>query len=106
MSSTNFGLCVTTAILLSGCSTLGTQQQPMAFYDLDYFVVDCKIKSQQIAWLQTMRPSTEQKIQASLSNKLRIFPTSGTDTEKTVANGRYNWLINQHLMKLAECPNI
>ena len=61
-----YGVCVTLAILLTtGCSTV--QRTPMAFVDLDHFKVDCRKKGEQIAFLQSMRPTPDEKLFAGVT---------------------------------------
>ena len=50
------GACVILVSLCSGCASQGTPSaRPMAYEDLNYFQVDCKIAVQQRAMLESMR---------------------------------------------------
>ena len=56
-----FGACVILASLCSGCASRGTPgAQPMAYEDLNYFQVDCKIAVQQRAMLESMRQTRDE----------------------------------------------
>ena len=100
-----YGVCVTLAILLTtGCSTV--QRTPMGFVDLDHFRIDCKKKTQQIAFLQSMRPTPDEKLFAGFSAMLQpwtyITDPYGQDSRQVVSSGRSEWIINQHLMTLRD----
>jgi hypothetical protein len=79
----------------------------MNWNDLEWFVVDCRLKSQQIAMLQAMRPTNDEKLFARLNNEL-FFWQMFSNPEKheqrlQIGSHRVDWLINQHLMRLREC---
>ena len=100
-----YGVCVTLAILLTtGCSTV--QRTPMAFVDLDHFKVDCRKKGEQIAFLQSMRPTNDEKLFAGLSTIFQpwnyIVDPYGHDSNRAVSTGRSEWVINQLLMELRD----
>ena len=100
-----YGVCVTLAILLTtGCSTV--QRTPMAFADLDHFKVNCKKKAEQIAFLQSMRPTNDEKLFAGLSTIFQpwnyIVDPYGHDSNRAVSTGRSEWVINQLLMELRD----
>ena len=100
-----YGICVTLAILLTtGCSTV--QRTPMAFADLDHFKVDCRKKGEQIAFLQSMRPTNDEKLFAGLSTIFQpwnyIVDPYGHDSNRAVSTGRSEWVINQLLMELRD----
>ena len=100
-----YGICVTLAILLTtGCSTV--QRTPMGFADLDHFKVNCKKKAEQIAFLQSMRPTNDEKLFAGLSTIFQpwnyIVDPYGHDSNRAVSTGRSEWVINQLLMELRD----
>ena len=100
-----YGVCVTLAILLTtGCSTV--QRTPMAFVDLDHFKVNCRKKGEQIAFLQSMRPTNDEKLFAGLSTIFQpwnyIVDPYGHDSNRAVSTGRSEWVINQLLMELRD----
>jgi hypothetical protein len=100
-----YGVCVTIAILLTtGCSTV--QRTPMAFADLDHFKINCKKKGEQIAFLQSMRPTNDEKLFAGLSTIFQpwnyIVDPYGHDSNRAVSTGRSEWVINQLLMELRD----
>jgi hypothetical protein len=102
------GLFATIAILFStGCANLSAPHRTMNYNDLEWFVVDCRQKRQQIAMLQAMRPTRDEKLFARLNNEL-LFWEPFTNPEKfqqrnQIASSRVDWLINQHLLRLREC---
>ena len=56
-----FGACVILVSLCSGCASQGTPGAlPMAYEDLNYFQVDCKIAVQQRAMLMSMRQTRDE----------------------------------------------
>jgi len=100
-----YGICVTLAILLTtGCSTV--QRTPMAFVDLDHFKVNCRKKGEQIAFLQSMRPTNDEKLLTGFSALLQpwtyITDPYGHDSKQAVSTGRSEWVINQLLMELRD----
>ena len=100
-----YGVCVTLAILLTtGCSTV--QRTPMGFADLDHFKIDCRKKSEQIAFLQSMRPTPDEKLLAGFSAMFQpwayVTDPYGQDSKRVVSTGRSEWVINQHLMTIRD----
>ena len=80
------GLCVTIAILCSGCASGPTR--PVAnFDDLNYFVVDCGKKMEQMQFLQSLRRSADDQ----------LFSFSGLMGH----DKQTNWLINTNLIELS-----
>jgi hypothetical protein len=56
-----FGACVIIVSLCSGCASQGTPgARPMAYQDLNYFQVDCRIAVQQRAMLMSMRQTRDE----------------------------------------------
>lgn len=103
-----FGCFAIAATLLNtGCANLSAPHRTMSWQDLEWFVVDCGRKSEQIAMLQAMRPTNDEKLFARLNNEL-FFWQPFTNPEKfaqrqQIGSNRVDWLINQHLMRLREC---
>jgi hypothetical protein len=100
-----YGVCVTLAILLTtGCSTV--QRTPMGFADLDGFQIDCRRKGEQIAFLQSMRPTNDEKLFAGFGAMLQpwtyLSDPYAQDSRRVVSTGRSEWLINQKLMELRD----
>jgi hypothetical protein len=98
------GICVTLAILCSGCSTVGSQ--PMRFTDLDNFQINCAQRTEQIALLQSMRSTPDDRLFALLSNTVQPWKAY-SDPEQYNDNvvrgyGRSDWVINQKLMELRD----
>jgi hypothetical protein len=98
------GICVTLAILCSGCATSGSQ--PMRFADLDHFQINCKRRTEQIALLQSMRSTPDDRLFALLSNKVqpwKQFSDPDQYNENIIRGyGRSDWVINQKLMELRD----
>lgn len=83
-----FGLCVITVSLCSGCATGAPSKQAANLYDLNYFQPDCRIKAEQIAYLQSLRRSPDDML-FSISGWL------GYDKQ-------LNWTLNHHLNYLSQ----
>lgn len=99
------GIFVTLVILCSGCAY---NAQPMAAHDLNYFQVTCAQKAQQIAMLQSMRSTRDDRLFARASNALQpwLIVTDPDQHNENMSRGssRTDWLLNQKLMELAQCP--
>jgi hypothetical protein len=103
-----FGFFVIVVTLLSsGCANLTAPHRPMHYSDLEWFAVDCKLKTEQIAMLQAMRPTNDEKLFARLNNELffwQVFSDPDKfEQRRQIGMNRIDWLINQHLMRLREC---
>lgn len=103
-----FGLCATIVSLCSGCaSSTNINRMPMSAHDLNYFRPDCSKKEQQIAMLQSMRPTAEEQWQSSLTNIVNPFSEFTNRQEyqrrKDIASGRINTLITYNLQVLRDC---
>ena len=101
-----FGIVVSLCSM-AGCGTV--HRTPMAAADLNYFQINCKIKTEQIAMLQSMRTTPDEQLIARVSNALQPWQVVTSNEEykhkQQIGSTRTNWLINQHLMALRECPN-
>lgn len=79
--------------------------EPMYAVDLDHFQIDCRQKEQQIRMLQSMRTNADTGLVNRLENVLnpwdRVFNPDVAYQRQSIGNGYTNWLINQHLMRLA-----
>jgi len=103
-----FGCFAIAATLLNaGCANLSSPHRPMSHADLEWFVTDCRFKSEQIAMLQSMRPTNDEKMFARLNNELFFWQPfinpNQFEQRQQIGSGRVDWLINQHLMRLREC---
>lgn len=88
--------------LLSGCaSAVDPNRVPMATVDLNTFQVNCRIKDQQVAFLQSMRQSRDEQFAAQMRAMLR--PITWT-TDHDIAYGNPNKFIDYHLRNLSSCP--
>ncbi len=104
-----FGLCVTIVSLCSGCaSNTNVNRMPMRAHDLNYFRPDCSKKEQQIAMLQSMRPTMEEQWAASFQNIVTplapITDANGYRRRYEISSGRTNTLITYNLQVLRDCP--
>ena len=96
------GLCVITASLFSGCAVPSDpQRMPMSTVDLNHFVVDCSKKEQQVAMLQSMRVTGDERLAAHARSWLNPF---GWSSSHDVAYNNPNKFINYHLNSLRYCP--
>ena len=98
------GICVTLAILCSGCAS--PRSSPMGFADLDSFRIDCSRRAEQIALLQSMRSTPDDRLIARASNALQPWLVY-TDPDQHYNNatrgyGRSDWVINQKLFELRD----
>jgi len=101
------GIFVTIAALCSGCAGgLAANHTPMAVVDLDTFVIDCKMKHQQVAMLQNMRQSPDEIFRSQTKNAFTpwgVFTAPRTHAlNQDIGSGQINWMINQHLIKLRD----
>lgn len=104
--ATVFGLCVIIASLGSGCATQ-VDRMPMSEQDLDFFIPDCRRKAQQVAMLQSMRPTPNEKVSAGLTNMAQFW-TSVSDSQnyelrRSIASGGIEKQINWNLQLLKQC---
>jgi putative AlgH/UPF0301 family transcriptional regulator len=81
----------------------------MATLDLDWFQVNCRLKEQQIAFLQSQRQTSNERLAAGgqrLLTPWKVITDPATFQQQTVIhNGYHNWSINQLLLQLANnCP--
>ena len=96
-----FGLCVITVGLSSGCATqIDPNRVPMSTADLNHFQIDCKIKNQQVAMLQSMRQSRDEQFAASMRSMMRPFSWT---PDHDIAYNNTNKYINFHLNQLSYC---
>lgn len=95
------GIFATLAIVASaGCAT---QKVAMNSWDLDHFWTDCSRKQQQIEFLQSLRVSPQDQARARLARMISTNAERGWELD-SIASGRTNWIINQHLLALSRCP--
>lgn len=81
----------------------------MLAVDLGSFQIDCRIKEQQIAMLQSMRVSKDDQILNALAGVFQpwqaITAPDQAYQRQEIKSGRTNWLITQNLQRLAyDCP--
>lgn len=96
------GICVTLAIL---CNSVNATPA-VDFTDLDYFQIDCSRRTEQMALLQSLRSTADDRLFARATNALmpwRIF-TNPTAYYNNAAQGsnRTDWVINQKLIALRD----
>jgi len=103
-----FGASVILVSALSSGCAVTPMRQPMRIVDLDTFRINCRMKNEQVAMLQQMRLSGDDLLFAKLGNITKPW-TMFSDSEQygaraEMSSGRTNWLINQLLLELRECP--
>jgi hypothetical protein len=103
------GIFVIIASLCSGCATASRPDRvPMSTRDLNHFAINCSIKEQQVAMLQSMRQTGDERMVAGFVAMLPWAKWTDPGEYKQnvdVHNGRLNWMINYHLNILAtHCP--
>jgi hypothetical protein len=81
----------------------------MARDQLNHFVRDCRQKANQVAMLQNMRQTQDERILAGLevaSNPLLKYVNPAQHRQlQDIGSGQTNWYIDYHLQMLArECP--
>jgi hypothetical protein len=62
------GICVTLAILCSGCATSVPTSKQMSYQSINSFQTDCARKNEQIAMLNNMRSTRDDRSLAKLKN--------------------------------------
>jgi len=55
--------CIIASVLISGCATSAAQQN-VSYQDLNYFVINCSMKEEQIRFLNSQRLTKDQKLMA------------------------------------------
>ena len=62
------GICVTLAILCSGCATSVGKSKQMSYQSINTFQTDCSKKNEQITMLNSMRSTRDDRALAKLKN--------------------------------------
>ena len=62
------GICVTLAILCSGCATSVGKSKQMSYQSINTFQTDCSKKNEQITMLNSMRTTRDDRALAKLKN--------------------------------------
>lgn len=62
------GICVTLAILCSGCATSVVKSKQMSYQSINTFQTDCSKKNEQITMLNSMRTTRDDRALAKLKN--------------------------------------
>lgn len=73
----------------------------MSTADLNHFQVDCRIKDQQVAMLQSMRQTRDEQFTSHLRS---MFNPLTWTSDHDVAHNNPNKYINYHLRNLSYCP--
>ena len=96
-----FGMCVMCAVLSSGCATqVNPNRVPMSAEDLNHYQIDCRLKNQQVAMLQSMRQSKNDIFAARMRAMTQPF-SWGPDHD--IAHSDINHYIDFHLRHLSYC---
>lgn len=76
----------------------------MAIHDIEHFQINCRMKEQQIHFLQSLRTGQDTRLAAGLQNAATPWTlfTNFPDYRQRLAtsNGYTNWNINQLLLRL------
>jgi len=104
-----FGICVMFASLFSGCAATRTDRVPMDRHSLNHFQKDCKKKEQQVALLQSMRQTKDERMLAGFEtgfNPLMRFTNPHRYQQlQDIYRGQTNWDIDYNLIMLERlCP--
>jgi len=99
-------------VIIASVSSVGCAvpviNRPMATVDLDHFQINCAKKQEQIALLQSMRSSPDDRTMAGFSNMLQPWQIFTQPQEyalrRDVGRSMTNWQINQNLLRLRDCP--
>jgi hypothetical protein len=96
-----FGMCVMCVALFSGCANqIDPNRVPMSTRDLNHFQIDCRIKNQQVAMLQSMRQSRDEQFASSMRSTFRPFTWT---PDHDIAYNNPNKYIDFHLNQLSYC---
>ena len=101
-----FGAFVTIVSVFNvGCANYS----PVMSSHLDSFQIDCRIKEQQVRFLQSMRNTNNEKFNARATNAVMpwtmITDSSNYQHRQGVQTGYNDWVINQLLLRLGyDCP--
>ena len=76
--------------------------------DLDYFVVGCQRKEEQLQFINSQRTNAAQRSYATLATVFSpwrvITDQNRVEQNVQVATKRHEWLLNQLLYELSRCP--
>ena len=96
-----FGLCVITVSLFSGCATqIDPARVPMRTVDLNTYQINCRLKDQQVAFLQSMRQTRDEQFGAVMRSRMRPFSWTA---DHDIAYNNPNKFIDYHLNQLSYC---
>jgi hypothetical protein len=96
-----FGMCVMCVVLFSGCaSQIDPSRVPMNTVDLNTYQINCKLKDQQVAFLQSMRQTREEQFAAHMRSTFRPFSWTH---DHDIAHNNPNKYIDYHLNQLSYC---
>ena len=98
-----------TFVIVASLFNTASAQPVMLAQDLEYFRIDCRIKEQQMVFLQSLRTTPDQRLGAGFINAVtpwRVITDSTSFRQNVqVHNGNTNWLITQLILKLSkDCP--
>jgi len=89
------------AVLFSGCANqIDPNRMPMNTVDLNHYQISCRLKDQQVAFLQSMRQTREEQFAAQMRSTLRPFSWTH---DHDIAHNNPNKYIDYHLNQLSYC---
>jgi hypothetical protein len=99
---------IVATLFVNGCAS-PTLKQPMDYSDLSRFQIDCGRKAEQIRFLESQRPSRDDRLWAWATNYVRgwdQYTQPEQYRERQAVSGNHtNWIINQQLLRLhRDCP--
>lgn len=96
---------IAVSLFNTACTTTVPGRQPMPHHSLDRYQIDCSKKAQQIAFLQSLRPTRTEQIAAGTANLtapwMIVTDRQTYQYRVDMHNGKTDWTINQLLMRLA-----
>jgi hypothetical protein len=95
------GMCGMCAVLFSGCATqIDPNRVPMSTHDLNHYQINCRLKNQQVAFLQSMRQTRDEQFAARMRSLAQTFSWT---PDHDIAHNNPNKLIDFHLYQLSFC---
>ena len=95
------GMCGMCAVLFSGCATqIDPNRVPMSTHDLNHYQINCRLKNQQVAFLQSMRQTRDEQFAAGMRSMMRPFSWTH---DHDIAHNNPNKYIDFHLNQLSYC---
>lgn len=89
------------SVSLSACATDSTV---MSAQELEYFEIDCARRAEQVAFLESQRPTAVDRQDARIENFFKPWrwftDRNGFTANGSIGTGQQEWIINQKLMRI------